>query len=365
MVFAEIVGTLSFLQPQADDDFVDRLHYYYTSTFLLVTAVLISLKMFGGRPIECWVPAEYKGGWEEYTEMFCWARNTYWVSFEEDLPEDFNIRKQRMVSYYQWTPFFLVICAFFFYSPCLIWRLMYAKSGIRLKDIMQFATDKSNIQPASRRANVQGLSAHLSSIFKYRFRFGTHNRSYHSCLKLLNMRHFEAYLTLLYILIKILYMINLFGQLQMFLMNRFLQTDDYSCYGFEVIKDLINGRQYHQVFILLWMWYSLLALISSISCFSWLIFAMSFEQRKKFIARRLELADIEFEQKNFSCELDKFVRKHVKLDGVFVLKMLSAHAGMLICTEVVDNMWDNFLVEEGICIPCSSDYDNTRVDTDF
>uniref|UniRef100_A0A914RU98 Innexin n=1 Tax=Parascaris equorum TaxID=6256 RepID=A0A914RU98_PAREQ len=128
MVFSEVVGTLSFLQPQADDDFVDRLHYYYTSTFLLVTAVLISLKMFGGRPIECWVPAEYKGGWEDYTEMFCWARSTYWVSFDEEIPEDITTREERMVSYYQWTPFFLVICAFFFYLPCLIWRLMYAKS---------------------------------------------------------------------------------------------------------------------------------------------------------------------------------------------------------------------------------------------
>jgi hypothetical protein len=36
----------------ADDDMADRLHYYYTTTFLLVTSVLISLKMYGGRPIE-------------------------------------------------------------------------------------------------------------------------------------------------------------------------------------------------------------------------------------------------------------------------------------------------------------------------
>lgn len=32
--------------------------------------MLISIKMFGGRPIECWVPAEYKGGWEDYTGKF-------------------------------------------------------------------------------------------------------------------------------------------------------------------------------------------------------------------------------------------------------------------------------------------------------
>lgn len=23
--------------------------------------------MFGGRPIECWLPAEYKSSWEDYT----------------------------------------------------------------------------------------------------------------------------------------------------------------------------------------------------------------------------------------------------------------------------------------------------------
>lgn len=31
--------------------------------------------------------------------------------------------------------------------------------------------------------------------------------------------------------------------LQMFLMNRFLQTDQYSLYGIEVLKDLLSGRR--------------------------------------------------------------------------------------------------------------------------
>ncbi|KAK6726508.1 hypothetical protein RB195_004686 [Necator americanus] len=185
MVFAEIVGTLSFLHPQADDDISDRLHYYYTTTFLLLTAVLISIKMFGGRPIECWLPAEYKSSWEDYT-------------------------------------------------------------GIRLKDIMSFANDKSNVQPASRRANINGLAMHLSSVFKHRFRFG-------------------------------------------------------------------STHPYHH----------------------------------RFIARRLELADISFKQRNFTLELDEFVRDYVKMDGVFVLRMITIHSGVLICTEVVDTMWDQFLAEQG------------------
>uniref|UniRef100_A0A915C4H2 Innexin n=1 Tax=Parascaris univalens TaxID=6257 RepID=A0A915C4H2_PARUN len=102
-----------------------------------------------------------------------------------------------------------------------------------------------------------------------------------------------------------------------------------------------------QVFILLWMWYCLLAAVSTLSCISWLFFSMPFKHRKKFIARRLELADIDFKKKDFSAELDEFVREYIKLDGVFVLKMLTTHAGMLMCTDVVDNMWDSFLREQG------------------
>jgi len=44
---------------------------------------------------------------------------------------------------------FAVICAFLFYSPCLVWRALYTKSGIRIKDIVAFANDRSNIQPSN------------------------------------------------------------------------------------------------------------------------------------------------------------------------------------------------------------------------
>ena len=69
-MLSDIIGTLSFFQPSYDDDFTDRLNYYYTSTFIIISAILISFKMLGGRPLECWVPAEYKGSWEDYSGTY-------------------------------------------------------------------------------------------------------------------------------------------------------------------------------------------------------------------------------------------------------------------------------------------------------
>lgn len=44
MVFQNMFGALSFLKHRRDDDFVDRLSYFYTSSFLIMMAVLVSFK---------------------------------------------------------------------------------------------------------------------------------------------------------------------------------------------------------------------------------------------------------------------------------------------------------------------------------
>lgn len=195
--------------------------------------------------------------------MYCWARNTYVTAFEDDnLPEVVN-REYTMVSstlfgsftifcipspiklknynvpffpittifqvsYYQWVPFFLVYVAFSFYAPCLIWRLFYDKSGIRLKDIMGFANDKANVVPTQRTANIRGLSAHLSSVFKHRFRIGEKHPYHHKSVfflefiiwkmvifrvfRIFNVRYYESYLTYLYLAIKCLFLMNVLTQ---------------------------------------------------------------------------------------------------------------------------------------------------------
>lgn len=64
-----------------------------------------------------------------------------------------------------------------------------------------------------REANMKGMSAHLSSIFRHRFCWQNNRLSIKKrILRLVNLRFYEAYLTLLYIGIKSLFLFNVISQ---------------------------------------------------------------------------------------------------------------------------------------------------------
>lgn len=78
---------------------------------------------------------------------------------------------------------------------------------------MAFANNPANIQPEQRENNIRGMGAHLSSVFHHRFQFGAdHPHHQHKYLKMLNLRFYEAYLTLLFLGIKLLYLVNVIVQ---------------------------------------------------------------------------------------------------------------------------------------------------------
>ena len=104
-----VVGGLPAAKSRNDDDFSDRLSYRYTSALLIVFAIVVSTKQYVGEPIQCWVPAHFTGNHEEYTNNYCWIRNTYYLPYEEYVPKESEDHKRAMIPYYQWIPMILLV----------------------------------------------------------------------------------------------------------------------------------------------------------------------------------------------------------------------------------------------------------------
>ncbi|CAK5082842.1 unnamed protein product [Meloidogyne enterolobii] len=97
-------------KPQAFDDPVDRLNYFVTSSLLTFFALMVSAKQYVGSPIQCWMPMEFKGGWEQYAEDYCFIQNTYYVAPEEEIPAEVTERDERQFGYYQ----VIILCYYYF-----------------------------------------------------------------------------------------------------------------------------------------------------------------------------------------------------------------------------------------------------------
>lgn len=126
------------LKPENYDDSIDRLNYYYTTLMLMFFSIVVSAKQYVGSPIQCWIPAEFKGGWEQYTEDYCFIKNTYFLPLHETIPNDYQRREEKEIGYYQWVPIVLALQALLFFVPNMIWKSFCSRSGNFLSSAFAF-----------------------------------------------------------------------------------------------------------------------------------------------------------------------------------------------------------------------------------
>ncbi|VDK47470.1 unnamed protein product [Anisakis simplex] len=78
------------------NDLIDRLSYEYTAMIITLAAFTLAATQYVGNPIQCWVPAQFTGAWEKYTETYCFIKGSYFLPLDDDIPYEFNQREDAM-----------------------------------------------------------------------------------------------------------------------------------------------------------------------------------------------------------------------------------------------------------------------------
>ena len=181
------------------------------------------------------------------------------------------------------------------------------------------------------------------------------------------------YLVSLYIFVKIMFAINVIGQL--FLLNAFLGTD-YNMYGVDVLEAIVNGTDWkgsrrfprvtfcdlkvrrlgnvqrytvqcvlpinlfnEMIYLFLWFWFVFVATITVYSLFSWIAREMFRADRVRFIRKNLRKAfETEEEKRMFA----RFITQYLKHDGIFVLRLIHENTNVIVTMEILGRLWKQF-----------------------
>ncbi|PAV84403.1 hypothetical protein WR25_19992 [Diploscapter pachys] len=307
------------------NDLVDRLNYHYTAFMIALGAVTLAASQYVGKPIQCWVPPQFTGSWEKYTESYCFIKGSYFVPDDEHPDQDFIKRDEAVIGYYQWIPLVLAFQAFCFYLPCVIW---------------------------------QGLNSASESGFVSRMRKSGH------------------YLVVLYIFTKLLYVFNIFMQFCIFAI--FLDTRNL-CWGYTIFTDIINGREWdktgnfprvtmcdfnvrvlgamhrwtvqcvlvmnmiaEKIFIFYWFWFILVGVLSILSLGYWLCALTASSLQRNFIAKYLRCLQAATDSPADEVRISAFVRHFLTGDGVFLLRLVQVNGGDILTGEIIAALYDKY-----------------------
>lgn len=366
-----------------DDDIVDRLNHQFTVMFLIVFTIVVSTTQYVGKPIECWCPAYFTENHVDFTNKVCWVSNTYYVPEGAPVGSQSGSDKYH-ISYYQWVPLMLLIQAFMFYVPCLIWRVFSERSGININNLVEAAdTIQNALYPERRDKTIKYMIRHLDHYLDYQreYRGGTcapAKRFLARNLYILCGNRYGNYLITLYLTIKLTYLVNLLVQL--FTLDAFLGAE-YHLYGVTFLRDLANGtspaatsrrfprvtmcdftiRQMgnihphtvqcvlpinlfnEKIYVFLWFWYTFVAVVTFSSFLRWLWIVGLRCNRIQYVRRHLKImGKVEGDNDRDRKMSHKFAQMYLRQDGVFVLKLVAKNSTDLVVADIIGALWDNY-----------------------
>ena len=188
------------------------------------------------------------------------------------------------------------------------------------------------------------------------------------------------YLTCLYIITKIFYIVNVI--LQIILLNAFLQTN-FNMYGIETMSRMVKGEDWttshrfpriamcnfiiramgenmhrysvqcaipinliHEIFyIFLWFWLVFLFITTSCSLFSWTFLSFPKGKRISFVRNKL-YADGSLKRR-LDVQTERlfvdFVIKYLRRDGCLIARLVARNTGDVVAADLLGGLWRDFV----------------------
>jgi len=130
-----LIDHLTSLKTTKLDDFVDRLHYLFTTLLLGFFVFLVGMQQTFNSPLSCKVEANWPGSWDSFATDYCYTIGTYHTNDGND----YKYKNEKVyVNYYQWVPYALAIQALSFYLPHFFYLILsaFALPGLNLQSIL-------------------------------------------------------------------------------------------------------------------------------------------------------------------------------------------------------------------------------------
>ncbi|UJR35920.1 hypothetical protein I4U23_028662 [Adineta vaga] len=364
---------------RCDDDFVDRLSRHYSVLIFSIFVLIVSSVQFVGKPISCFTPASFTDAHIIYADFVCWISDTYFVSIDAEIPEiDHTETRQgsHIIRFYQYVPFILMLQTFGFFFPGYCWRNGSTRFGISLQkhlDQLRMSRRSFAESPIYRRQLIRNVATRLDQYFRR------------------HPRKQFAKLTVFYILIKFIYLINILIQLISLhclmnfnfdikqLLERFLIYSDtirHASVQFptNVLCDFIVrflGKNKHRhtvqcvlpinvfnekIFIFSYLWLILLFICTVYNLFvQWilfLVFSRNIIDTRRRVRRKLSKFSMDEHQNDENVEIYEyqyvtkpFSERYLQCDGIVILRLINMNTDLVTMNDLMDDLWELYKID--------------------
>ena len=191
-----------------------------------------------------------------------------------------------------------------------------------------------------------------------------------------------SYITVLYVLIKLLFLMTTVSQL--FVMNLFL-GQNYSMYGIEVVQTVLANKDWteserfprvtfcdfdirrlanvhrytvqcvlpinmfnERIYLLLWFWTLFMALLTLLGLMAWLVRLVNSPGQQTYLTERLrQSASDKFDHniKNHRQLMKYFINDYLKLDGYLLIKLVDLNTRKDTAADLVAAVWGYWLTK--------------------